>query len=81
MEVSGETLETHRLADTLVNRRMLEGMAATYLTDASPSDSQANLLKANLAGLPPVFVNAGSSEVLLSDTTRIADDALANIAR
>ena len=43
---------------------------------ASPTDPLANPLKADLAGLPPVYVNAGSSEVLLSDTTRFAEAAI-----
>jgi acetyl esterase/lipase len=77
MEVSGESIETNASTDTLVNRPMLEGMVATYLADASPINPLANPLKADLAGLPPVYVNAGSSEALLSDTTRFADAAKA----
>ena len=75
MEHSGETLETNATTDTLVNRGMLEGLATTYLADASPTDPLANPLKADLTGLPPVYVNAGSSEALLSDTTRFAEAA------
>lgn len=77
MEVSGETLETNCSTDRLVNRGMLEGMVTTYLADASPTDPLANPLKADLAGLPPIYVNAGSSEALLSDTTRFAEAAKA----
>ena len=75
METSGETIETKSGTDRLVNRGTLEGMAATYLAGASPTDPLANPLKADLAGLPPVYVNAGTSEILLSDTTRFADAA------
>lgn len=75
MEHSGETIETKALTDTLVNRAMLEGLAATYLAGASPVDPLANPLKADLAGLPPVYLNAGSSEALLSDTIRFAEAA------
>jgi acetyl esterase/lipase len=77
MENLGETLETNCSTDTLVNRAMLEGMIATYLAGASPTNPLANPLKADLAGLPPVYVNAGSSEALLSDTTRFAEAAKA----
>jgi epsilon-lactone hydrolase len=77
MEVSGETLETNSATDTLVNRAMLEGMATTYLAGTSPTNPLANPLKADLAGLPPLYVNAGSSEALLSDTTRFAEAAKA----
>jgi epsilon-lactone hydrolase len=75
MEVSGKSIETNAATDTLVNRAMLEGMVSTYLGDASPTNPLANPLKADLTGLPPVYVNAGSSEALLSDTTRFADAA------
>lgn len=75
MEHSGETIETKASTDTLVNRGMLEGLAATYLAGASPVDPLANPLKADLAGLPPVYLNAGSSEALLSDTIRFAEAA------
>jgi acetyl esterase/lipase len=75
MTVSGESLETNCATDTLVNRGMLEGMVATYLAGASPTDPLANPLGADLAGLPPIYVNAGSSEALLSDTTRFAQAA------
>lgn len=75
MEHTGETLETNCSTDTLVNRSMLESLATTYLADALPTNPLANPLRANLAGLPPVYVNAGSSEALLSDTTRFAEAA------
>lgn len=77
MEVSGESLDTNASTDKLVNRAMLEGMVATYLGDGSRTIPLANPLKANLAGLPPVYVSAGSSEALLSDTTRFAELAKA----
>lgn len=76
MENSGETIETNAETDRLVNRGILENMAATYLGGASPGDPLANLLKADLAGLPPVYVNAGTVEALLSDTTRFVDAAM-----
>jgi epsilon-lactone hydrolase len=77
MEVSGETLETNSATDTLVNRAMLEGMATTYLAGTSPTNPLANPLKTDLADLPPLYVNAGASEALLSDTTRFAEAAKA----
>ena len=77
METSGETIDSKSATDRLVNRGTLENMAATYLAGASPTDPLANPLKANLVGLPPVYVNAGTSEILLSDTTRFADAAIA----
>ena len=75
MENTGETIEARSGTDYLVNRGTLENMAATYLAGASPTDPLANPLMADLVGLPPIYVNAGSSEALLSDTTRFAEAA------
>lgn len=75
MEHTGASIESNSATDTLVNRAMLEGLAATYLAGASPTAPLANPLRADLAGLPPVYVNAGSVEALLSDTTRFAEAA------
>jgi monoterpene epsilon-lactone hydrolase len=75
MEHKGESIERNAETDTLVNRAMLEGLAQTYLGGASPVDPLANPLVADLAGLPPVYVNAGSREALLSDTVRFAQAA------
>lgn len=75
MENSGETIETNSATDYLVNRGTVENMASIYLAGVSPVDPLANPLKADLAGLPPVYVNAGSVEALLSDTTRFAEAA------
>jgi epsilon-lactone hydrolase len=77
MESTGETIVTNRETDHLVDCGTLETMAATYLAGAPPTDPLANPLKADLSGLPPVYVNAGTSEILLSDTTRFVEAAIA----
>ncbi len=77
MESSGETLESKASTDRLVTRATVENMATMYLAGASPIDPLANPLRADLRGLPPVYVNAGTSEALMSDTTRFAKAARA----
>lgn len=75
MEHTGASLDTNALSDVLTNRAMLEGLATTYLAGAPPTNPLANPLKADLAGLPPLYLNAGSREALLSDTTSFAEAA------
>jgi monoterpene epsilon-lactone hydrolase len=51
--------------------------AQIYLGDASPTDPHASPVYADLRGLPPLFLLAGSTEVLLDDSQRVADNARA----
>lgn len=47
-------------------------MAGAYLGEASASNPLASPLMADLAGLPPMLIQVGSEEVLLSDSTTLA---------
>jgi acetyl esterase/lipase len=56
---------------------MLQGWAKLYLGDRDPRTPLASLLYAELHGLPPLLIQVGSVEVLLDDSQRLADRALA----
>lgn len=75
MAVSGDTVQTNDATDLLVKQAMVEQMAAAYLGGESPTNPLANPLHADLTGFPPTYINAGSFEILLSDSTRFADAA------
>jgi acetyl esterase/lipase len=45
--------------------------APAYLGDASPRDPYASPAYANLAGLPPLLLQVGSTELLLDDARRV----------
>lgn len=47
--------------------------AGAYLGDASPLDSYASPVFADLKGLPPLLLQVGSTELLLDDSRRIHD--------
>jgi acetyl esterase/lipase len=49
--------------------------ASYYLGSADPRNPLASPLYADLAGLPPLLVHVGEDEVLLDDSTRLADRA------
>lgn len=47
----------------------------SYLAGADPKDPRASALFGDLAGLPPLMIHVGSEEVLLSDSTGLAERA------
>ena len=49
--------------------------ARYYLGDADPRSPLASPLYADLAGLPPLLIHVGADEVLLDDSTRLAERA------
>ena len=50
-------------------------MGASYFQGHEPTDPLVSPLFGDLAGLPPLFLTASEGEVLLSDTTRLAERA------
>lgn len=54
--------------------------ARIYLGEASPTDPFASPLYADLRGLPPLFIQASDSEVLLDDSARLAEKAARALA-
>lgn len=77
MEATGETIESRAAVDVLVQKETLLGMAGMFLGDASPRDPLANPLHADLSGLPPMYIQVGDHETLLSDAERFTEKAKA----
>lgn len=76
MEHAGETLETNAATDALVQRQILEGMSAMFLGGTGQAnDPLANPLYADFTGFPRLYIDAGSSETLLDNATRLAEVA------
>ena len=50
-----------------------EAFASVYLAGASPQDSYASPVYADLRGLPPLLLQVGSTELLLDDARRVHD--------
>jgi len=74
MNGAGETFETNRERDVLVAREIVQGMATTFLgATGDRGDPLANPLNADLRGLPPVYVQVGGFETLLSDSLALAE--------
>ncbi len=77
LEVTGESLKTRAHLDAIAQEPVLKTMAATFLGGASPKDPLASPLLADLTGLPPMYIQVGDHETLLSDSTRFAERAKA----
>src|SRR3546814_8485021 len=52
-------------------RKMLVNLARSYLDDADPSSPLASPIEADLSGFPPMLIQVGDREVLLSDAEEI----------
>jgi len=65
-------------ADPAITARAIRTRAADYLAGTDPADPRVSPLFADLTGLPPLMIQAGSHEVLLDDATRLAARAAAD---
>ena len=69
---SGASMTERVDQDPLSTPDMLRQFAADYLAGADPREPLASPLFASLAGLPPLLVLVGTSDLLLSDSERLA---------
>ena len=75
LTLAGSTMETKREVDPLMSRENLQARVTDY---ASGQDTALGLISpifADLSGLPPLVIQAGSHEVLLDDAVRLAQQA------
>ena len=77
MAVSGETLQTRKDVDPMIGEAGLKRMAGLYLGGAPAQTPLASPVYAELAGLPPLLMQVGDHEIILADTTRVAERARA----
>lgn len=68
----GPTYRVKAEADPMIQKDGIDMMAGLYLNGAEAKNPLASPLGADLAGLPPMLVQVGSEEVLLSDATMLA---------
>jgi acetyl esterase/lipase len=74
---SGESIIANRDRDPmLVGHRLREG-GEIYLNGADPQNPLASPLYGDFAGLPPMLIQVGDGEILLDDSTRLAERARA----
>jgi monoterpene epsilon-lactone hydrolase len=69
---SGASMTERAGQDPISTPAMLRQFAADYLAGADPKTPLASPLFASLAGLPPLLVQAGTADLLFSDSERLA---------
>ncbi len=77
LSLSGASWTTRSAADPYFTQPQVAELVRSYLNGADPNDPIASPLRANLAGLPPIRVHAGEDEVLLDDSVRFVNGAMA----
>jgi acetyl esterase/lipase len=77
LALTGLSFETRADADPYFTRTQVEGLVRAYLGDADPKNPLASPLYGNLAGLPPIRIHVGEDEVLLDDSRRYFERAVA----
>lgn len=82
LTISGSTLVSKDGDDPLIHKPYLEELASAYVAGRiERRDPRVSVLFADLKNLPPILIQVGSDETLLSDSTRFAEAAgAANVA-
>lgn len=70
---SGPSFSENAQSDVMLPASRAADMAEMYLQGADASDPRASPLRADFTGMPPVFITASDSEILLDDSLRMAD--------
>jgi monoterpene epsilon-lactone hydrolase len=79
LTASGASYESRAALDPIHRKPMILAMARNYLgTDIDPRDPSASPLFGDLRGLPPMLIQVGDHETVLSDSTMFADKARAS---
>jgi epsilon-lactone hydrolase len=75
LTLAGTTMDTKSKADPLLSRDNLQARIADYTAGHDPALGLISPVFADLSGLPPLIVQAGTHEVLLDDAVRLARQA------
>jgi len=77
LAATGASIVSRAAADPMVGREGLAPMANHYTGSNDPKTPLISPLYADLHGLPPLLIHVGDAEILLDDSTRIAERAKA----
>jgi epsilon-lactone hydrolase len=75
LTLAGSTMETRREVDPLLSREGLEARIPDYTSGQDAGLGLISPIFADLSGLPPLIIQAGTHEVLLDDAVRLAQRA------
>jgi acetyl esterase/lipase len=77
LAATGDSIRTNSNRCAMFIGSDVAASARYYLGDTDPRNPLASPLYADLSGLPPLLIHVGADEVLLDDSTRLADRARA----
>lgn len=72
---TGDSLRDNTKIDPFISKEFWEISSRNYLGTTDSKNPLASPLYADLKGLPPIFIQVGTSEVLLDDSIRFAERA------
>jgi monoterpene epsilon-lactone hydrolase len=75
LTLAGATMDTKSTADVLMSRDNLRSRVSDYTAGHDPALALISPVFADLSGLPPLIIQAGTHEVLLDDAVRLARQA------
>ena len=75
LTLAGTTMDTKREADPLLSRENLQPRVTDYTAGQDAALGLISPIFADLSGLPPLIIQAGTHEVLLDDAIRLARQA------
>jgi len=75
LTLAGTTMDTKSKADPLLSRENLQPRVTDYTAGQDAALGLISPVFADLSGLPPLIIQAGTHEVLLDDATRLARQA------
>jgi monoterpene epsilon-lactone hydrolase len=74
---TGASMRTRADVDPMLTADLLHRLVKEYLQGGDPTQPLVSPLYADLRSLPPLLMQVGDAEILLDDTTRVADKATA----
>ena len=77
LALRGESFETRAEADPFFTKAQAAGLVRSYLGETDPKNPLASPLYGDLRGLPPIRIQVGDDEVLLDDSLRYVERAVA----
>jgi acetyl esterase/lipase len=75
LTLAGSSMETKRDVDPLFTRELLQARVTDYTAGQEAALGLISPIFADLSGLPPLIIQAGTHEVLLDDAIRLAQRA------
>ena len=75
LTLAGTTMESRREVDPLLSREALQARVPDYTSGQDAALGLISPVFADLSGLPPLIIQAGTHEVLLDDALRLAQQA------